>query len=381
VFRRLLAPLLGLALLGVSSPAAAQAAPVDSTGALPPSAPPAAKKPVPWHDSSLIWQMRATTQTLHIGPSYQSSDPYTDWVFYLRPRYYFWENDRWSLSLRAQFGAIYELTNSDVTTQENEFTIGDTVLSFVPQHTFVQNGDYLTSLDLSLPRLVIPTSKASRDSGNILQLGVRAYLLQGFPVREGESFLPRARAALRIGYGYQFASSTVPENPSLHQFGMSPNGSIETTHQLAGAALAQHTAIFHGLAGADIWRDIVAIEGEFGIDPAWKFRLPPAQPICGVVLTGCTPAQDVPDPQRYGVVTTLDAYLEFHTLKQSLTASVGYENITNQLGVNGEHRNFFWSPDAKLYLKLEFQPDLLIEGRAAPKFTRERAPLNVAGLR
>jgi hypothetical protein len=381
VIRRLLAPLLGLTLLGVSSPAAAQAAPADSVGEVPPEAPAPKKKPVPWHDSTIIWQMRATTQTLHLGPEPQSRDPFYDWVFYFRPRYYFWEGDHWSLSLRAQFNVSYEFTNSDVTTEQNELTFGDTILSFVPQHTFVENGDYITSLDLSLPRLQIPTSKASFDAGNILGIGPRAYLFQGFPVREGESFLPRARAALRIGYQYQFAQSVVPENPSLQQVRTDANGNVVTNNQLAGAALAQHTAVFHGLAGADIWRDIVAIESEFGIDPAWKFRLPAAPPICGVVLTGCTPAQEPPDPQRYGVVTTLDAYLEFHALKQALTAAIGYENITNQLAPDSQHRNFFWSPDAKLYLRFEFQPDLLLEPRAAPRFTRAPATTNVASAR
>jgi hypothetical protein len=381
VIRRLHAPLLGLALLGMPSLAAAQAAVADQAGARPAPGAASFKKPVPWHDSSIIWQQDVGTQTVGLGGDYQSRDPYYDWVFYLRPRYYFWEDEHSSLSVRAQFSAAYEFTNSDVSTQKNELWFGDTVLSLVPQHSFVQNGDYLTSLDLSLPRLVLPTSKVSFDSGDIVQVGARAYLFQGFPVREGEPLLPRARAALRVGYGYQFAKSVVPENPSLSVFTMDPSGRVVSSSQLAGAALAQHTAIFHGLLGADIWRDIVGIESEFGIDPAWKFKLPPAQPICGVILTGCAPAQDVPNPQTYGVITTFDAYVEFHFLKSALTPAIGYQNITNQLGPNGEHRNFFWSPDAKVYVRLEFQPDLLLEPRAAPRFTRESTYPNVASAR
>ena len=60
------------------------------------------EKRVAWHDSTAIWQQRANTQTLGIGGDYQSSDPYYDWVFYLRPRYYLWETDTSSLSLRGQ---------------------------------------------------------------------------------------------------------------------------------------------------------------------------------------------------------------------------------------------------------------------------------------
>ena len=83
-------------------------------------------------------------------------------------------------------------------------------------------------------------------------------------------------------------------------------------------------------------------------------------PVCNA-LTGCTVPLDVNDPQRFGVSTYLDAYLDVLAFEHSLKVSVGYENITGQLGVNGERRSFFWSPDAKLYLKLEFQPDFLVK--------------------
>jgi hypothetical protein len=382
VIRVPLAPLLGLLLLGASGRARADTPAADrEREPAPEAAASPKKKPLLWHDSTVIWQQRAGSQTVHVGSDYQSSDPYYDWVFYVRPRFYFWENERSSVSLRAQVWTTYEFTNSDITTQKNELIFGDTLLSLVPAHAFVKQGEYLTELELSLPRLVLPTSKASYDSGEIAQLGVRAYLLQAFPLREGQSFLARAHAALRVGYSYQFARSTVPENPNLNQGVTDWEGVVVNSHQVAGAALAEHVGIFHGLIGADIWRDIFALEAEFGLDPSWKFRLPPSQPICGNVLTGCTVPGEPPDPQTYGVVTYLDAHLDFLAFGGSFTTSIGWENITLQNGPDGQHRNAFWSPDAKLYLRFELQPDLLFEPRAVSRYTRARALTNVASAR
>ena len=352
--------LVGLALLGASGPARAQAVARDKAGAVSASGTPAPPKPAAWHDSLALWTQRASTQTLGIGGDVQTRDPFYDWNFYLRPRYYLWENERSSLSLRGQLWTSVEFTNSDSTTKEHEFVIEDTLLSVVPEHAFVLNGEYVTDLTLSLPRLVLPTSKASYQSGNIVQVGARAFLLQAFPLREREPLLPRAHAALRVGYGYQFARAVVPERSALNRFRMDSDGHSVSNDQLAGAALSEHAVLLHGLLGADLWRDKLAIEGEAGIDPAVRFALPAVAPIC-TVRTGCVEPQTVADPQRLSVATFLDLYVEVRSFGGALKTALGYENITSQLGLGGQRRSLLASPDAKLYLKLEFQPDLLFE--------------------
>jgi hypothetical protein len=59
-------------------------------------------------------------------------------------------------------------------------------------------------------------------------------------------------------------------------------------------------------------------------------------------------------------------YLDTFAFEHALKVSFGYENITAQLGGDGQRRTFFWSPDAKLYLKLEFQPDYLLKKPSGP---------------
>jgi hypothetical protein len=360
--------LLAPALLALSGSARAQgtadqavtAAQADRTGL----------RHVPWHDSTFVWQQRVGSQTVGLGADYQSRDPYYDWVFYLRPRYYFWENERTSLSVRAQVGASVELTNSNTTTKQQEFLFDDTLLAFSPEHAFVKDGEYLTDLTLSLPRFVFPTSKSAAASGKIMQIGVRALLVQAAPLREGEDFFPRGYVALRLGYDYQFARWVVPEDPSFWQYRTSVGGVVVANHQLAGAALAEHTGVVHGIVHADIFRDIVALESEFGIDPAYDFEIP--NDVRVKLLTGDALPETVSNPQRLTVLTYLDAYLDLMAFNHALKVSIGYQNVTNELNPQSERRNPIWSPDAKLYLRLEFQPDFLLKAAPAAAFGQRR---------
>lgn len=348
------------ALLAVAERASAQAAAADQVAGAPADVMVERKKALPWHDSSLVWVQRTTTQTLGVGPKPLSSDPYYDWVFYLRPRYYFWENERSSLSVRGQFEADYEFTNSDTTTEKNELLLADTILALSPEHAFVAQGEYLTLLSLSLPRVVLPTSKASYNAGNIAQVGVRAFLLQDLPLRENESWFPRARLALRAGYSYQFARYVVPELSSLNQLRMDLAGHSVSNDQVGGAALAEHVFTFHGLAGADIWRSVIGFDAEFGLDPVIKFPLERGT-IIGSTLTGPYAVETVANPQRYGVITLFDAYVEARALDNAFHVALGYENISSQLNPSSVHRSPLWSPDAHFYLRVDFVPDLLLE--------------------
>ncbi len=368
-------------LLAVSPRAPAQTATSDRVEQDARAAGGESKKPLPWHDSSLLWVQRASTQTLGVGPRPLSPNPYYDWVFYLRPRYYFWENDTSSLGVRGQLELDHEFTNSDTTTEKHETLLADTVLALVPEHAFVAQGEYLTLLSLSLPRVVLPTAKASYNAGNLAQVGVRAFLLQDLPLRENESWFPRARLALRAGYSYQFARYVVPELSSLNQVRMDLEGHSVSNNQIAGAALPEHLFVFHGLAGADIWRNVVGFDAEFGLDPAIKFPLR-EHTVLDFPLTGPYDVQTVDRPQRYGVLTLLDVYVEARALENAFHVALGYENITNQLAPAGNHRSPLWSPDAHFYLRLEFVPDLLVEPPAPTAPRAGPAPgRNVASLR
>ncbi len=319
---------------------------------------------LPWRETYFLFQQRASTQTLGVGGDYLSRNAYYDWFFYLRPRLYVWENERSTLSLRAQVALLREFTDSDATTTRGELELQDSALSLVPEHVFHAEGEYETRLTLSLPRLELPTSKPSRDAGKIMQLGVRALFTQAFALRAGEDAFPRGHAGVRLGYAYELWSANVGENSDLRRVRLDLAGRSVTNNQLGGAAASDHRGLIHGIVGGDIFRDLVSFELEAGIDPWSRYALSDA-PVCNV-STGCVRASSVADPQRYAVTTFLDANVSATAVRDVLRVAVGYENITGQIGLDGQRRSAFWSPDSKFYLTLELRVDGLYQAIRRP---------------
>lgn len=362
VFGRPLRVLVALALLVEARSVSAE--PNDKAAVNPPGPAVAAPPPLIWHDTTFLFQQRVTTQTIGVGRDYQSADPYYDWSFYLRPRLYFVEREKYSLSLRAQGLVTHELTNSNTTTDRGEVVLEDTIVSFSPQYTPYSRGEYATNLTFSVPRAVLPTSKASRGVGKVVELGVRALVEQDFPLREGDAVLPRGNLQARIGYAYTFTNSNVPESDDLNQARVDMNGHLVSNDQLNGAALSDHGAVFHGILGADILRDRIGFKFEGGVDLAHKYPLSDES-----TLTLDTGPVEVPvdeNAPRLGVINYLDASFEFRFGRDLLSLYLGYENITAQIAPDGQRRGFFWSPDAKFYLSAELRLDSLYTVVAGP---------------
>src|SRR6266568_352966 len=58
----------------------------------------AEEKPSPWAGSILLFDQSATTQTLHLGTDYQSSDPTYELWWAFKPRYTFYKTDTTTIS-------------------------------------------------------------------------------------------------------------------------------------------------------------------------------------------------------------------------------------------------------------------------------------------
>jgi hypothetical protein len=360
-------------LLGTGAEAFAQ--PTDQTA---PAAQAAEPEPLIWHDTTFLFQQRVTTQTLGVGRDYQSADPYYDWSFYLRPRLYLIEREKYSLSLRAQGLVTHELTNSNTTTDRGELTLEDTIVSIGPQFTPYDYDEYATNVSLGLPRVVLPTSKASRGVGKIVEVGVRALVEQDFPLRRGEALFPRGNVGLRGGYGYTFTNSNVPENEDLDQLRVDMNGHTVSNDQLSGAALADHVGLVHGIVGADILRDRLAFSLEAGLDFAHKYALAEGSEL--MLDTGPVEVPADPNAPRLSVINYLDASVEFRVGQDLLSLILGYENITAQLAPDGQRRGLLWSPDAKFYLSVELRLDTLYTTVAAPSRKQTAGGTSAAAL-
>jgi len=80
--------------------------------------------------------------------------------------------------------------------------------------------------------------------------------------------------------------------------------------------------------------------------------------VCGVVLTGCTQATGVENPQTRLALTYFQTEV-WGRLTDTLELTVGYANLATQLAPDGQRRNILYSPDARFYLTLNVYLDQL----------------------
>jgi len=78
-------------------------------------------------------------------------------------------------------------------------------------------------------------------------------------------------------------------------------------------------------------------------------------------MTGPAVPMNVDDPQTYGVTTWLTAALGY-ALRDELTISLGYYNLANQIGPDVQRRSPFWSPNARAFLTVTGNLDVIYAG-------------------
>jgi hypothetical protein len=117
--------------------------------------------------------------------------------------------------------------------------------------------------------------------------------------------------------------------------------------------------------------------------PLWKYPLPETR-ICNVA-TGCVEPDSVDDPQRFAVVTTWESWLAWDVLDE-LTLTLGYVNLSSQIGTSGQRRNIFHSPDARFYLTVTANLDQIYltargrEGRRPDRYLASEPSLSEAAF-
>ena len=315
----------------------------------------------PWHDTYMYWDHAVSTTTLGVGRDYQSNNPAYEMTIGLRPRYYFLENQRMSISARSDLGVVTERTNSDSTTREGEWSMLDTELwgafSFILRES---RGD-LTELAIRVPRLTFPTSKVSYDSGKLLGVGARVSVREDIVLQGRDSvFFPNIELFAKAEYGYLFTNSRVGTNGALERIRLDADGRSIVSDQLSGASLAQQSAEFGVAALAHVHRKLLWTT-KLEIRPAWKYPVDHNVEICGVVLTGCIQAAGIADPQTRSALTYVETEL-WLTMTDVLGLTAGYANLSAQIGPDGRRRNVLYSPDARFYLTLNVWLDQLYSG-------------------
>jgi hypothetical protein len=326
----------------------------------------------------LYWDHALSANTLGVGTDYQSRDPVYEMTIGLRPRYYLIDEPKLSLSLRGDFGIVSERTNSDVTTREGEWSATDFELYGALAYQLRESRGDLSELSLRLPRVILPTSKISYDSGKLLGLGVRLGLREDIVLEGREAtFFPNVELSVKGEYGYLFTNSQVPTNGALERIRLDPEGRSIVSDQLSGATLARHSAALGAAASLHVHQRLLwttALE----IRPAWKYPVDHDVQVCGVVLTGCTLASGISNPQTRSTLTYFQSSL-WLSLGDIVSVSFGYANLTAQLGPDGRRRSVLYSPDARFFATLELSLDHLygnISGRNRQSASKSSGPLS-----
>ena len=311
-----------------------------------------------WHDTYFYWDNAVTTSTLGIGQAYQSRDPVYELTLGLRPRYYLLDDPDKSISLRADLGVVSERTNSDTTTAQGEWSATDFELYGAFAYELRRSAEDITELSFRLPRVTLPTSRISYDSGKILGLGTRVALREDVALEgRSEKFFPNLELFAKVEYDHQFTKAETPTNSGLERIRLDPDGHSVVSDQLSGATFARDAVDFGVAASLHVHQDVLWTTS-LDIRPGWKYPIQHNVPICGVVLTGCAEPTGVADPQTRSVLTYFTSAV-LVTLNDVFGLSFGYANLTAQLGPDGRRRSVLYSPDARFYATLSIGLDHL----------------------
>ncbi len=322
-----------------------------------PATPPGPGKRRPWRDTWLVWQNTVSTQTIHIGGSYQSSDPTYEMSVWIRPRYYFIDTDDELLSIGGRVDVIREFTNSDVTTEKDETTLSDATLYTSYGRRLAGHGEHGTFARIVLPILTFPTSKFSYSNGTILGVGTELRLTQAMPLAGPDApVFKRLSVAAAVGYTHTFTRAVVPTDPELRRVRMDPDGNSVPGDQLVGAAFPEHELQLSVRMAAEI-TDRLSLFMEGAYRPEWKYGFGNVSD-CGVVSTGCAPVPPGISPTRYVALTQFEAFLDYE-LTDGLGAAIGYINLEQQPAPDGQRRSILWSPGAQFYFQIVGQLDAI----------------------
>lgn len=355
------APVTGGVTFGTSTPPSGTSPTADQGPTAPPTGEKPEKKPLPWHGSYLLFDQSVTTQTIGVGEDYQSSDPVYEWWFRFAPRYYFYESKVEDVSVQAWFNLYKEFTNSDSTTYRNENVIGATTLWLQYNRKLYNEHGYVTALSFAPVRLTLPTDKASRDSGEIVALGTSLGLNQTVPIQgKGASALNSFRVGVAGIYSHPFTRAKVATNGDLNRPRQDLEGASFQSDVLRGGMLAANQLIGAVTSGLQITPKL-SFGASYYLLTSWAYR---PQDACvqpgGASTSASFCVGDNSDAPNFRVNTWLLTSFDYD-LTDEVSLSLGYYNLTNQIGPDGQRRNPIWSPDARFFFTVTGNLDAIYE--------------------
>jgi hypothetical protein len=316
----------------------------------------------PLRGSIFIFDQSITTQTARLGlETPQSYVPYYGWWLSLRPRWWFTDE----LRLQGRVDYTKEFTNEGSTTYRDEDVFGDVWTDLVYQRFVAKAGGWKNTKVGVGARAKWPTSKESQANGVYVTPGVTASVNQKIPIRgESAPTLESARVALSFTYWHPFTNSTTPT--AYDTFAYLRQDLDERSfdsHQIAGQTLVNHT----------LW---AALELGMQVTPKLDVALYSIlvnqwhySPSNGSVATATGPvAVSHANDQQFTQLEWILFVADYEIIDE-LSVGVGYYNLQNVLAADGTLRtifggaedNFFWGPDAHIFVDLTANLDKLFE--------------------
>jgi hypothetical protein len=317
-------------------------------------------KRMAWRGSTLLFDQSVTTQTIGVGRDYQSYNPLYEWWFAFKPRYYLFEKEKEALSLHLWMNLYLEFTNSDTTTTKREPVLGPTTAWASYTYTLYERDGYRSAVNIG-PRLSLPTDRASRNAGQLFGLGAIGGASQLLPLAKDGKAFTSARLAFSAIYMHPFNRATTPVNGEIEQPRQDVAGRSIVSDQLRpGMNVANSlTLLFTG--GVQLLPRL-GMGLSYVIGNSWAYA-PSDVPICSV-QSGCVDPVPIGDRTSYRVSTWALMSVDYDAF-DAMTVSVGYYNLTSQIGPDGERRNPLYSPDARFYLTLTGNLDVIYDRLAA----------------
>jgi hypothetical protein len=332
--------------------------PTADQGATPPPAQPPASVPkkLLWRGTTLTVDQSVTSETLGVGQDYQSNNPsYQLWLSF-RPRVYLFSDSLpkgHSFNVNGRIDMYKEMTNADDTTKHRENYLGDIWLTGAYSIRLTDSKKYPTTFGFG-PRVLLPTSAASRGAGTYITAGGGASIAQSIALASGDYF-SETHVALIGYYTHPFTPATTAVYDDLNRDRIQADGRTGRDNQLSGGYLVNHQLLSILDAGlqltpkagfsADLiflhqWRHGAQSSG--GCDGGGAA----IQTQTGVRCAGTAELNGSAQTLRVSAFPVVS--FDYQVLDE-LNLAIGYYTFTNTLKPDGTRRNFIYAPDSSRF--------------------------------
>jgi hypothetical protein len=240
--------------------------------------------------------------------------------------------------------------------------VGPTTLWATYTHTLYERDGYRSAVSVG-PRATLPTDRASRNAGQLFGLGAMGGATQTLPLAgKGATAFKSARLGIAATYLHPFNRATTPVNGNIEQPRQDVAGRSIISDQLRpGMNIANSLSLLF-TAGVQLLPRL-GFSASYVLANSWAYA-PKDVPIC-TVEPNCAEPTSLGEPTSFRVNTWALTSLDYDAFDE-MTVSIGYYNLTSQIGPDGQRRNPLYSPDARVFFTLTGNLDVIYERLAAP---------------